>query len=197
MKKIFMVALIAFLIGRVPVAQAGSITGKVDISGQSNLENTVVYLENVGGSFSLPTKRPFMNHINLQFAPHVLAVMKGTTVDFPNSDPVLHSAFSISKSNPFELGVYGQGHEKYATFRNPGVVELLCHIHSHMQAYLLILENPHFAVTAKDGSFVIHDVPDGTYQIKAWAAPEVSGVKTVTVNGSKSVPLNFTLATRK
>jgi plastocyanin len=181
-------------IGWISPAEAGVITGKVEITGQANLENVVVYLENIAGKFSPPSNRPVMNHINLQFAPHVLAILKGTTVDFPNSDPVLHSAFSVSKSNPFELGVYGQGHEKFVTFHNPGVIELFCHIHSHMNAYILVLDNPFFAITAKDGSFAIQGVPDGTYQIKAWAAPDVGGAKTVTVNGSKSVSLNFTLA---
>jgi plastocyanin len=195
-KRIILGALFLSSVGTATLSYAGVISGKVEITEKSDLENIVVYLENVGGKYPLPSKRPTMNHINLQFVPKVLPVLKGTTIDFPNSDPVLHSAFSISKSNPFELGVYGQGHEKFYAFQNPGVVELFCHIHSHMHAYVIVLDNPFFATTAKDGTFSITGVPDGTYQIKAWADPDVSGVKTVTVNGNNSVSLNFILASK-
>lgn len=197
MRTIIAAILFICIMGSTSAAKAGSIKGKVEIPGENNLENLVVYVDGVKGNFPLSAKRPEMNHLNLQFAPRTLAVMKGTTVDFPNSDNVLHSAFSISKSNPFELGIYGQGHEKFMTFKNPGLVELFCHIHSHMHAYLLVLENPFFSMTAKDGSYAIANVPSGTYNVKAWVNPSNSIEKTVTVNGDETVSLSFTLQTKR
>src|SRR3990172_2023284 len=150
-----------FVFAAVSAANAGSVSGKARVAGKESAANIVVYLEGVQGTFKFPEKRPEVNHINLQFAPSVTAVLKGTTVDFPNSDSVFHSAFSISPSNPFDLGLYQKGREKFVLLKNPGVVELFCHIHSHMHGFILVLENPYFATTTPDGEFSIPNVPDG------------------------------------
>ncbi|HET6466533.1 MAG TPA: carboxypeptidase regulatory-like domain-containing protein [Nitrospiria bacterium] len=195
MKLLFCSFAIVILIANAPIAHAGgTVTGTVQIPGKTDLENILVYIEDVKGSFPVPKRRPEMNHVNLQFQPGRLAVMKGGTVDFPNSDPVLHSAFSISKSNPFELGIYGRGFEKFVHFQNPGLVEIFCHIHSHMHAFVMVVDNPFFGVTKKDGSFTIPDVPGGTYHVKAWVDPSTNDSKPVTVGENENVTLNFTLA---
>jgi len=197
MRTIIAVVLFLCIIGSTSSVKAGGVKGKVSIPGESNLENVIVYLDGVKGTFPVPSKHAEMNHLNLQFVPHILAVMKGATVDFPNSDTVLHSAFSISKSNPFELGIYGQGHEKLMTFQNPGLVELFCHIHSHMHGYILVLENPFFGMTAKDGSYSIPNVPNGTYSLKAWLSPSDNIEKTVTISGNETLSEDFTLTAKR
>lgn len=177
----------------VSVANAGSVSGKARVAGKESAANIVVYLEGVQGTFTLPEKRPEVNHINLQFAPLVSAVLKGTTVEFPNSDAVFHSAFSISPSNPFDLGLYQKGREKFVLFKNPGVVELFCHIHAHMHGFILVLDNPYFSVTNSAGEFDLANVPDGDYTIKAWANPTTVMTKTVSVAGNRTVNMDFTL----
>ncbi len=177
----------------VSMANAGSVSGKARVAGKESAANIVVYLEGVQGTFKLPEKRPEVNHINLQFEPPVSAVLKGTTMDFPNSDSVFHSAFSISPSNPFDLGLYQKGREKFVLFKNPGVVELFCHIHSHMHAFVLVLDNPYFSVTNAAGEFALANVPDGDYTIKAWANPTTVMTKTVSVAGNRTVNMDFTL----
>lgn len=177
----------------VSMANAGSVSGKARVAGKESAANIVVYLEGVQGTFKLPEKRPEVNHINLQFEPPVSAVLRGTTMDFPNSDSVFHSAFSISPSNPFDLGLYQKGREKFVLFKNPGVVELFCHIHSHMHAFVLVLDNPYFSVTNAAGEFALANVPDGDYTIKAWANPTTVMTKTVSVAGNRTVNMDFTL----
>ena len=164
------VGVLAAVLATAEVADAGTVSGKARVAGKDTGANIVVYLEGVEGTFKIPEKRPEMNHVNLQFQPSVMAVLKGTTVDFPNSDSVFHSAFSISPSNPFDLGLYQKGREKFVQFKNPGVVELFCHIHSHMHGFILVLDNPYFATTSADGAFSIANVPDGEYTVKAWAS---------------------------
>lgn len=197
MKQVTMAILVLFIFGGAPAVYAGGITGMVAAPGKSNLENIVVYVEGVPGSFLPPKKEPEMNHINLRFQPGVLAVMKGTTVSFPNADTVFHSAFSISKTNPFELGLYGPGREKSWRFQNLGLAEVFCHIHSHMFGFVLVLDNPFFASTSKDGSFTISDIPDGTYKVKAWMSPSVNDTKSITVKGGEMVAVNFLLKSDK
>ncbi len=183
----------AVALASVEAAEAGTVSGKARVAGKDSAANIVVYLEGVSGSFKAPEKRPEMNHLNLQFQPSVMAVLKGSTVDFPNSDSVFHSAFSISPSNPFDLGLYQKGREKFVLFKNPGVVELFCHIHSHMHGFILVLDNPYFATTTPDGEFSIPNVPDGNYTIKAWASPTATMTKTVSMAGDKIVNMDFTL----
>lgn len=180
--------------GSITLAEAGSISGKARVTGKDSAANIIVYLEGVEGAYKIPEKRPEVNHINLQFDPPAMAVMKGTTVDFPNSDSVFHSAFSISPSNPFDLGLYQKGREKFVLFKNPGVVELFCHIHSHMHGFVLVLDNPYFAMTNRDGEFSIANVPDGDYTVKAWANPTTVMTKTVSLAGNRVVNMDFTLS---
>ena len=182
-----------FVFAAVSAANAGSVSGKARVAGKESAANIVVYLEGVQGTIKLPEKRPEVNHINLQFDPPVSAVVKGTTMDFPNSDSVFHSAFSISPSNPFDLGLYQKGREKFVLFKNPGVVELFCHIHSHMHGFILVLDNPYFSVTNAGGEFDLANVPDGDYTIKAWANPTTVMTKTVSVAGNRTVNMDFTL----
>lgn len=181
------------VVASVSAADAGSVSGKARVAGKESAANIVVYLEGVQGAFKLPEKRPEVNHINLQFEPPVSAILKGATMDFPNSDSVFHSAFSISPSNPFDLGLYQKGREKFVLFKNPGVVELFCHIHSHMHAFVLVLDNPYFSVTNDGGEFALANVPDGDYTIKAWANPTTVMTKTVSVAGNRTVNMDFTL----
>lgn len=179
------------------LAQAGTIVGKAKVQGKQDHQNIVVYVEGVTGNFQPPSVRPEMNHINLSFQPFLLAVLKGTIVDFPNSDPVFHSAFSISPSNPFDLGLYQKGREKFVHLKNSGIVEIFCHIHSHMHAYILVLDNPFFATTEQDGSFTIPNVPDGAYTLKAWLNPSVVISKPVSIHGKQTVNLDFTLVAER
>lgn len=184
----------ATALAMVSVAEAGTVSGKARVAGKDNAAHIVVYLEGVQGTFKASDKRPEMNHINLQFQPSVMAVLKGTTVDFPNSDSVFHSAFSISPSNPFDLGLYQKGREKFVLFKNTGVVELFCHIHSHMHGFVLVLDNPYFATTNSNGEFSIANVPDGDYTIKAWASPTATMTKTVSLSGDRIINMDFTLS---
>lgn len=194
MRNIGMAVLILFAMGVGSFAYAGGIQGKVKLKGSKSMENILVYVEDAKGSFKPPRKRPEMNHLNLQFVPARLAVLKGATVDFPNSDPVFHSGFSISDSNPFDLGIYGRGNEKFVYFKNKGVVEIFCHIHSHMHAFILVLENPYFTTTDKEGRFNIPDVPSGDYRVKAWVSPSVSSSKKISIKEGKTASINFTLS---
>lgn len=194
MKSFLMLLTSVMILGASSMALAGTIEGKVEIEGKSDFENVIVYIDGVKGDFKPPAKRPQMNHVNLQFKPAVLPIMKGTTVDFPNSDSVFHSGFSISSANPFDLGLYGQGMEKFVHFGNSGVDELFCHIHSHMHAYVLALDNPYFTTTAKDGSFSIPNVPEGAFSVVAWGGPNSQVKKPAKIsNGDQVTALNFRL----
>jgi plastocyanin len=185
----------ALVLAAAGIAGAGTIQGRVILHDNAHSDNIVVYLEQVPGSYAPAGKRPELIHRNLAFFPVVLPVLRNSTVDFPNTDPVFHSAFSTSPSNPFELGVYGQGREKFVQFNNPGVVDISCHIHPFMRAAIVVLENPFFAVTDERGRYTIHQIPPGRYTLRAWSSAKTQAVaQPVSVNRDGTVVIDLTLS---
>jgi plastocyanin len=154
-------------------------------------ERAVVYLESVPGNFTPPQNRPRLNQRDMVFHPLVLPVVVGTTVDFPNADPLFHNVFSLSQAKEFDLGRYPQGEKRSVTFDKPGVVSVYCEIHSYMFATILVLQNPYFAIPGEEGSFSIPEVPAGTYQISFWYGRKKVGTKGVTVTRNESSSVNF------
>src|SRR5256885_9303531 len=114
-------------------------------------------------SSDLELPRARLDQRHETFVPHVLAIMAGTVVDFPNSDSTYHNVFSLSKTQRFDLGRYPQGHFKSVRFDRPGVVRVFCDIHSHMSAFILVFSHPYFATTDTDGRYRIDNIPGGTY----------------------------------
>jgi len=153
---------------------------------QAEFRPAVVYLDSApGGAFELPEPgRAAMDQRDQTFVPHVLAITVGTTVDFPNSDVTFHNVFSLSKTKTFDLGRYSRGKSKAIRFDRPGVVQVFCDIHSHMNAYILVFAHRYFAVTDQAGNFTIAGVPPGKYTVAVWHEGEVRETRTVTIPDS-------------
>jgi plastocyanin len=133
---------------------------------------SVVYLETAPrAAFEAnPERRARMDQRNETFVPHVLAIVAGTYVEFPNDDRTYHNVFSLSKNNDFNLGRYAAGHSPAPAvrFQNPGIVRVFCEIHSHMSAFILVFAHRYFAVTDDEGRYRIDAVPPGTYTLAVW-----------------------------
>jgi plastocyanin len=128
------------------------------------------------------------------FMPHVLAIIAGTTVDFPNNDRTYHNVFSLSKTRSFDLGRYAAGRSKSVRFDKPGIVRVFCDIHSHMSAYILVFSHPYFAVTDEQGRYTIGGVPAGTYTVVAWNEAMETQSRKILVPESGDVDLDFALS---
>jgi len=128
------------------------------------------------------------------FSPHVLPVMVGTTVEWPNNDQIYHNVFSMSDAKQFDLGLYkGNPPQKRVTFDKPGRVDVYCSIHSNMHCVVMVLENPYFASTDGKGRYVIKDVPPGNYKIEAWHERLPADEQDVTVPTNGETTVNFAL----
>jgi len=95
-----------------------------------------------------------------------------------------HNVFSLSKTKTFDLGRYSRGKSKAIRFDRPGVVQVFCDIHSHMNAYILVFAHRYFAVTDQAGNFTIAGVPPGKYTVAVWHEGEVRETRTVTIPDS-------------
>jgi plastocyanin len=158
-----------------------------------DLRRGVVYLESAprGAFEEREPSRAVMDQRNETFVPHVLAVTVGAVVDFPNSDKTFHNVFSLSRAKRFDLGRYAAGRSKSVRFDRPGLVRVFCDIHSHMNAFVLVLSHPFFDVTDAEGRFRIDNIPAGTYTVVGWyeGEPRVSRSVTVPAAGVTDIEL--------
>ncbi len=165
-----MAVLLAVLALAAP-SRAGTIAGRIQVTDKGgrparDLTEAVVWVE---GAKSRPRPgRASMSMRSKAFVPHVLSVPLGSTVDFPNEDPILHNVFSVSGENRFDLQLYKRPKSGSWTFQKPGVVRVYCNIHPQMSAVVLVTDSPHAAKVGADGSFRLEGVPPGRYTLRAW-----------------------------
>jgi plastocyanin len=181
---------------------AGGVTGRVSFvtkRGQNPIINeTLVWLEPAGAA-RIPKKAPAtftMTTRGKALIPHVLAVPVGSTVSFPNEDPISHNLFSLSSGNTFDLGLYRRGAGKSHKFDVPGVVNVYCNVHPNMSAVIHVMATPYYTFADAAGNYAVGDVPPGKYRLVAWneqggqsasdidvsAAGAVSGALAVTLD---------------
>ncbi len=183
MKKILSAASLVLLAASL---RAGDLHGKVTCKGVKDSSDAVVYVAAIPGkTFPAPKEHARMDQLNLVFHPHVLPVLVGTTVDFLNSDAVLHNVFTPDAcAEKFNLGTWPKGQTKSYEFKKECAATLLCKVHPEMEAFVVAVPTPYFAVTKADGSYTIAGVPDGSYTVKVWHPKLKATQKSVTVAGA-------------
>lgn len=179
-------------------ASAG--TGAVPPAAQGDhlareLRNVVIYLaaDSDLAAAGPDVRDAAMAQRNERFEPHVLPVVQGTRVAFPNHDNVYHNVFSLSSARAFDLGRFPKGESKDVLFRKPGLVQVFCHIHSDMSAIVLVLPNPHFGVPRRDGAYAIEAVPPGEYTIVGWHERTKPVTRRIRVVAGETATMDFSL----
>ena len=130
----------------------------------------VIYLEGPGPASSAPTNgTPVqMAQLDRRFSPDLVVIPAGSSVSFPNMDPIFHNVFSLSKTKTFDLGSYDKGQSRSVVFPKPGIVEVYCHLHPNMAGSIVVTPNRWYARSEPSGQYRIPDVPPGQYTIVAW-----------------------------
>lgn len=152
---------------------AGSVSGRVELRDSQDaavrkhmdFSGVVVWLEPAVGSAmpAPPGAVAKMVQKDKTFTPHVLPIRVGTSVDFPNFDPIFHNAFSNYNGQLFDVGLYPPGTSRRVRFARPGIVRVFCNIHAAMSAVIVVLNTPYFEATQKNGAFQIGNIPPGDY----------------------------------
>ena len=181
----------ALLIAPAFAAAPGSVTGTVTASSLRTSADLVVSLEAPGLKVTPPAAPVVVDQKDMHFVPHVLAIVKGGTVKFHNSDTVAHNVFS--PEGQYDLGTWQQNQTKEHTFTKAGVYTQLCRLHPEMEGFVDVVDTPYFAVTGDDGHFEIKDVPPGTYTLRVWSEKLKATTQKITVEGGKPTTVDVTL----
>jgi plastocyanin len=159
----------------------------------TEMRNVVLYVQRADVPDGVAPAHGSVAQRDEQFAPHVLPVYRGATVDFPNADDVYHNVFSLSSAKSFDLGRYPNGASKSVVFDKSGTVQVFCHIHSDMSAIVLVLDNPFFAVPSDNGRYAIENVPPGEYTVVGWHERIKPITRTIRVVAGETVKLDFNI----
>jgi plastocyanin len=185
---------LSLVAGRAVAQNDRIVKGTVTLPADSgSVKDVVVYLE---GTIGVPTpSKVSVNQKDMTFIPHVLPVAVGSTVEFLNSDDVLHNVFSNSATQRFDLGMVGRGESRSVSFDKPGIVELRCNVHPKMHAYILVLANNYFATPDERGNYQITGIPKGRYKLRAWheSLPPIETWANLEDATLRSIDLNFKL----
>ena len=157
------------------------------------LSHVAVYLEGVpDGAASRPLEAT-IEQKNRRFVPDLVVIPAGSTISFPNSDPVFHNVFSLSKTKSFDLGNYPKGKTQTIKFTEAGVVAVYCHLHPNMEASIVVAPNRWVTRAASDGRFALTDVPAGSYTVVAWHRITGAFRKKVDIAPGGSADIQFVL----
>jgi len=168
-------------------AAARTITGRItDSTGKAAPAIVFVKSGLPPKKYPAPTSHVTLDQRDKAFVPHLLPVLLGTTVEFRNTDPVMHNVYSRSEKKSFDLGTYSsKDPAPTQTFDKLGRVDVFCAIHTNMHAIVYVLDHPYFGSTDARGVFTIPDVPAGSYDLAIWNDRTGEQVVKVTVTDGK------------
>jgi plastocyanin len=160
----------------------------------ANMHDFVVYVDQPLAEKVAPPTNTLQMVVqkDASFTPHILPLLVGTRVEWPNRDDIYHNAFSMSDAKQFDLGMY-KDQTRSLVFDKPGRVDVFCSIHKDMHCVILVLENPYFASTDNQGRYKIVNVPAGTYKLRAWEERMPGQFKEITVPADGEAKVDFTL----
>ncbi|HSP36043.1 MAG TPA: hypothetical protein VLU46_17155 [Thermoanaerobaculia bacterium] len=200
MKRLLPIAIVAtaLLAGVVSAAPLNGSVTFVTKRGQHPITSeTLVWLEPLSGRAPRRTAESMqMVTRNKTLVPHVMAIPVGSTVSFPNEDPISHNLFSLSSANSFDLGLYRRGAGKSVKFDTPGVVNVYCNVHPNMSAVIHVMSTPYYGFADGNGRYAF-DVPPGRYRIVA--SNELGGVAESIVDvtqNAAATPISLTIDSR-
>ncbi len=147
----------------------GSLVGTMHLEGGGGELGVIALDPIMGKKAKRKPKQRVMEQRDRQFAPRLLAIPAGSTVSFPNFDPVYHNVFSLSPARAFDLGIYKNGEARDVTFEKEGIIRLGCNLHANMAAHVVVVAAPHYVVSEPGGRYKFRSLAPGKYKLRAWA----------------------------
>lgn len=165
------------------------------------LADVFVYLKEGVANKPAPSAKPaVLDQKGCEYIPYVIGLQTKQKLLVKNSDPVLHNVHptpAVAGNKESNRAQLPNGPDQEYAFDNPEVLlRYKCDVHPWMFAYVGVVDHPYFAVSAKDGTFKIPNVPPGTYTIEAFHRKGGTQTQKITVDGSKTVDFKFEVKTQ-
>jgi plastocyanin len=139
-----------------------------DSAGRPVADAAVYALPPAGVAEGKGLRTAAIEQIDREFVPYVSVIQSGTTVVFPNRDPILHHVYSFSPARPFEIKLYTGKSPTEVLFDKPGIVTVGCNIHDWMIAYVVVVSTPYHGRSDAAGRVLLRDLPAGVYELRVW-----------------------------
>lgn len=166
---------------------------RIVLGKDNTVEGAIVYLKGIekGKAFEKPGKPPTLDNVKCKFEPEVQVVPIGTVLIIHSSDPILHNTHGYlltdsRKRTVFNHAIPQKGEQFKSSLKQPGVIDVRCDVHGWMQGWILVAENPYYAVTEKNGTFTIKDLPPGKYTLATFQPYTGTTETPVTVESKKT-----------
>jgi plastocyanin len=179
--------------------QTASKDEEIAVGAGGKLKNVVVRIaKGLTGTFPAPATEVVMDQSGCMYHPRIAVAQAGQVVTIKNSDQTLHNVHTYKGPTTLfnQAQVFGMAPIKKKAPSVGDVVKFKCDVHPWMTGYLLVTDNPFFAVTGADGSFSIPNVPPGTYTVEAWHEKLGTKQATVTVAAGKPAELKLELSAK-
>jgi plastocyanin len=181
---------------KAPLPSAAYASRRADVpavDAMPEMANVVIYVKGASYGGPLPQAHGRIVQQDESFMPRLVAVTRGSTVDFPNADPYFHDVFSLSRVASFDLGSYPRGSSRSWRFTKAGLVKVFCHLHSHMHASIMVFDHPYFTIPSADGTFAIDGLPEGDYDVVAWHERIGESARKVHFEAGRTSEVRFSL----
>jgi plastocyanin len=168
------------------------------IVSNGNLANAVVTITDIKTGKKMDVKKVTLDQKGCDYLPHVLAFPVGSTVDINNDDGILHNIHTYdAKKN----SLFNEAQPKFKKtiskkIDTAGPINVKCDVHGWMDGWMVSAENPYYAVTDKDGTFKLTDVPPGSYTVQVWQEKLGTSTQKVTVKPKEDAKVNFEMAAK-
>ena len=176
--------------------QPKNATESVVVGSDSTLQNVFVYVKDGLGNrvFPVPASAVVLDQKGCRYAPHVLGIQVGQTLEILSSDDTLHNVHAIPQQNrEFNMAHQLAGIKHTHVFSTKEVmIPFKCDVHKWMNAFVGVLDHPFYAVTTGNGRFELKGLPPGTYTVEAWHEKLGTQTQMVTIGDKQTSDISFT-----
>jgi len=171
-------------------------TESVVVGSDSALQNVFVYVKDGLGdrAFPVPATAVVLDQKGCRYAPHVLGIQVGQTLEILSSDDTLHNVHAMPQQNrEFNMAHQLAGIKHTHVFSTKEVmIPFKCDVHKWMNAFVGVLDHPFYAVTTGTGRFELKGLPPGTYTVEAWHEKLGTQTQKVTIGDKQTSDISFT-----